>query len=554
MSGVVPDEAAFSAFVAEAEPRLRRALAALRGVDDGRDAVAEALAWAWQHWDRVETMANPVGYLYRVGQSRSRSRLDGHLPPSDHGRIPEVEPRLDEALASLSETQRTVVVSSADEVDDYLDSVTDRAMRAIALPAVVVSTFGDDAGDRTARTREHLGLDAAQIYAWAEWGDSGDSVVILQGEFDPSAVENAARSRPTPLTFSDHQHREVPYFSWGEGTDTGAGAPGNPSGGPQHIAATDDLVIVTTTAEEIERLIDVVLDHGDDTTPRNDLGLGLAAAVSEMSTAGSAWDITSFSSEMGGGVRFVAWAGVHQQAGSGGYEGATFAIYEFESEADAAAAPDNFDAALDAMSDQLGPDEPALVREHTDLEVDSTRVTLRLLPDAWSGDRTSAFAFNDLVRALVAPPEVDDAPPVMATVEVDDGTYVATGWGEEIWPRIELGDSGDRVELELSIRFEGQEADDAAMEDGVVDGPDELPNPYYLRPLDIGPISLPIGEDVTPRALVDDLTGLRDATWEEFALVYDGERGSDAGSMQWWPLEVVIVDGVIIGLDQLYLP
>lgn len=110
MSGVIPDEATFSAFVADAEPRLRRALVAIRGIDDGRDAVAEAFAWAWQHWDRVEAMDNPVGYLYRVGQSRSRNRLDGHLPAPDHGRIPEVEPRLDDALASLSETQRTVVV------------------------------------------------------------------------------------------------------------------------------------------------------------------------------------------------------------------------------------------------------------------------------------------------------------------------------------------------------------------------------------------------------------------------------------------------------------
>ncbi len=107
----VVDEAVFAAFVADAEPRLRRALVALRGPEDGRDATAEALAWAWQHWDRVTTMDNPVGYLFRVGQSRSRQRLHGHLDASDpHGRLPYVEPGLGPALAALSPTQRSVVV------------------------------------------------------------------------------------------------------------------------------------------------------------------------------------------------------------------------------------------------------------------------------------------------------------------------------------------------------------------------------------------------------------------------------------------------------------
>ena len=112
MSGqTVVDEAVFASFVAEAEPRLRRALVALRGPEDGRDATAEALAWAWQNWDRVADMDNPIGYLFRVGQSRSRRRLEGHLPIADpHGRSPYVEPGLAPALALLSDTQRTVVI------------------------------------------------------------------------------------------------------------------------------------------------------------------------------------------------------------------------------------------------------------------------------------------------------------------------------------------------------------------------------------------------------------------------------------------------------------
>ena len=68
------DQAAFERFVAEAGPRLGRALAALYGFEDGRDATAEALAYAWENWDRLQHIKNLPGYLFRVGQTRGRRR------------------------------------------------------------------------------------------------------------------------------------------------------------------------------------------------------------------------------------------------------------------------------------------------------------------------------------------------------------------------------------------------------------------------------------------------------------------------------------------------
>ena len=64
----------FERFVTLYEPRLRRALVTRFGTEEGRDATAEALAYAWEHWTTLETIDNPLGYLYRVGQSRSRKR------------------------------------------------------------------------------------------------------------------------------------------------------------------------------------------------------------------------------------------------------------------------------------------------------------------------------------------------------------------------------------------------------------------------------------------------------------------------------------------------
>jgi RNA polymerase sigma-70 factor (ECF subfamily) len=101
----------FTRFAADAEPRLRHALVAAVGLDRGRDAASEALAYGWEHWDRVGGMENPAGYLYRVGRSRARRRrlIGPRFERPQFGRIPEVEPALLDALARLTERQRTVV-------------------------------------------------------------------------------------------------------------------------------------------------------------------------------------------------------------------------------------------------------------------------------------------------------------------------------------------------------------------------------------------------------------------------------------------------------------
>jgi DNA-directed RNA polymerase specialized sigma24 family protein len=111
---VLPEEsrvASFTDFVAEVEPRLRRALAVAFGRDVGGEATAEALAYAWENWERISTMANPAGYLYRVGRSRARQRK---TPPPTFPAVPAsespwVEPGLPDALGRLTESQRTAV-------------------------------------------------------------------------------------------------------------------------------------------------------------------------------------------------------------------------------------------------------------------------------------------------------------------------------------------------------------------------------------------------------------------------------------------------------------
>ena len=121
-------EQSFTSFVRETEPKLRAALVAHFGTERGREATAEALAYGWEHWERIRPMQNPAGYLYRVGQHtgfRKPHRIV--FPDVPQHSDPIVEPALPKAMAKLSTRQRTAVVLvhcfawTPAEVAEFLD-------------------------------------------------------------------------------------------------------------------------------------------------------------------------------------------------------------------------------------------------------------------------------------------------------------------------------------------------------------------------------------------------------------------------------------------------
>ena len=110
MDGV---EAEFVDFARTIEPGLRIALVAAHGADRGLEATNDALVYGWRHWDRVRSLDNPGGYLYRVGQRRARRRrLVPRVPSTDAGSdgSPWVEPRLSHARGARSPRPRQGVV------------------------------------------------------------------------------------------------------------------------------------------------------------------------------------------------------------------------------------------------------------------------------------------------------------------------------------------------------------------------------------------------------------------------------------------------------------
>jgi DNA-directed RNA polymerase specialized sigma24 family protein len=108
----------FSAFADRITAPLLRAMVATFGPDAGREAALDALAWGWEHWERLARMRNPAGYLYRVGLTAGRRawrrgnradlQPDVEAAAAHEDRVP--DPDLRRAIDGLSARQRAAVV------------------------------------------------------------------------------------------------------------------------------------------------------------------------------------------------------------------------------------------------------------------------------------------------------------------------------------------------------------------------------------------------------------------------------------------------------------
>lgn len=102
----------FTGRATEAEPKIRQSLTAAFGVQVGKDAAADAMAVAWERWERVAVMENPVGYVYGIGRNKARRMKKRRRPmfvEVPEQLLPNVEPGLPAAVAALPEQQRITV-------------------------------------------------------------------------------------------------------------------------------------------------------------------------------------------------------------------------------------------------------------------------------------------------------------------------------------------------------------------------------------------------------------------------------------------------------------
>ena len=139
-----PSTDVFTDFARSIEPALRYALVAELGYHQGREAAQDALVFAWEHWDRLETVENRGGYLYRVAKRRALRHRFVPTPTRvepPHFDPPAAEPGLRAALRHLSGKQRAVVflveglgmtyLETADFLDISRSSVQTHLERAL---------------------------------------------------------------------------------------------------------------------------------------------------------------------------------------------------------------------------------------------------------------------------------------------------------------------------------------------------------------------------------------------------------------------------------------
>ncbi len=116
---VANSTASFELFYRTNRSTVARALAlTLRNTELASDAADEAMARAFERWDNVSTLENPVGWVYRVGLNWSRSLLRRATRPTPvwltgDGTSTDAaatDPAVDRALGELSVDQRAVVV------------------------------------------------------------------------------------------------------------------------------------------------------------------------------------------------------------------------------------------------------------------------------------------------------------------------------------------------------------------------------------------------------------------------------------------------------------
>lgn len=111
----------FGAFFERESVRLLAALWLLtRNHAEAEEVLQEAFLKVWERWDRVSSLEDPAGYLYRTAMNEYRSRVRraavavrkavGAVPPDDAIARVEARETIVRALGTLTPRERAVVV------------------------------------------------------------------------------------------------------------------------------------------------------------------------------------------------------------------------------------------------------------------------------------------------------------------------------------------------------------------------------------------------------------------------------------------------------------
>ena len=132
-----------------------------RNRHEAEEIMQDAFLKLWERWDRVATLPDPEGYLFRTALNLWRSRLRRaavavrkavhQLPPDDQMAAVEQRDAMARALKPLPSRQRAAVV-----LMDLLDLPSEEAARILGVKAVTVRVL---AARARATLRKDLGED-----------------------------------------------------------------------------------------------------------------------------------------------------------------------------------------------------------------------------------------------------------------------------------------------------------------------------------------------------------------------------------------------------------
>lgn len=145
---------------------------------------------------------------------------------------------------------------------------------------------------------------------------------------------------------------------------------------------------------------------------------------------------------------------------------------------------------------------------------------------------------------LVATPLASDEIPA-----IGDGIYlgfVATG-----------SVASDRLPFDLVVWFTGEDANRAARDDGAVEVP--VPNDFYIRNLSAQQWALPVDSSVVVTSVwygsdAGPATSGVPVAWEEFVRIMNDDTEQQYAAMRLDPWWLTVEDGVIVALDEQYVP
>jgi RNA polymerase sigma factor (sigma-70 family) len=142
----------FARLFVEQRARLRRALFRIVGdTHEAEELTQDTFLAVWERWDRVASMDDPTGYLYRSALNRSRSRFRRlqmaaeRTPttlgePEDLFAVADLRDQVERSLRELPERQRAAVL-----LVDLLDLPSGEAAEILGITPASVRSLASKA-------------------------------------------------------------------------------------------------------------------------------------------------------------------------------------------------------------------------------------------------------------------------------------------------------------------------------------------------------------------------------------------------------------------------